>query len=205
MNNNARPAVLSAKMYGTKVSVEYDHSDKDLDEVMDAFQTLLTGLGYHPDGFKNWVIERADEYKEQDNQSEDFNEWDVTLEDGLEDEEFEGPLYKDPRLIKIIDLLNDIDVDGEVMQFILEQVGMDEQMAIQLATSYPDTVEEHLAELKDEDQPHISDNFQIGPEGAYEHEEGMDEDEEYSQPNQAFINAFQNYIKTMKANTKNGK
>jgi hypothetical protein len=194
MNNNARPAVLSAKMYGTKVSVEYDHSDIDLDEVMDAFQTLLTGLGYHPDGFKNWVIERADEYKEQDNQSEDFNEWDVTLEDGLEDD---GDYIENPEwaVVGVINKLKQLEVDGEIMQYILEQVGMDEQMAIQLATMYPDVVEEHLAELKEENQPYISDNFQIGPDGAYEHE---DEDEEIAR-------AFENFIKTMKANTKNGK
>jgi hypothetical protein len=149
MNNKMNnPARFTGEMYGTKVAVEYDHSDIALDEVMDAFQTLLTGLGYHPDGFKNWVIERAEEYKDQDNQSEDFGDWDVTLEDGLEDETTDGPLCKDPRVIKIIDLLNDIDVDGEVMQFILEQVGLDEQMAIQLTTKYPTVVKEHLHELE---------------------------------------------------------
>ena len=201
MNN---PARFTGEMYGTKVAVEYDHSDIALDEVMDAFETLMTGLGYHKDAWKNWIVARAEEYKEEDNQSEDFGDWDSTLEDGLEDETFDVPLCKDPRVIKIIDLLNDIDVDGEVMQFILEQVGLDEQMAIQLATMYPDVVEEHIEELKAEGYPFISDNFQIGPDGAYEHEDD-DEDDEYSQPNQAFINAFQNYIKTMKANTKNGK
>jgi hypothetical protein len=205
MNNKMNnPARFTGEMYGTKVAVEYDHSDIALDEVMDAFETLMTGLGYHKDAWKNWIVARAEEYKEEDNQSEDFGDWDSTLEDGLEDETFDVPLCKDPRVIKIIDLLNDIDVDGEVMQFILEQVGLDEQMAIQLATMYPDVVEEHIEELKAEGYPFISDNFQIGPDGAYEHEDD-DEDDEYSQPNQAFINAFQNYIKTMKANTKNGK
>jgi hypothetical protein len=177
MNNNVRPAVLSAKMYGTKVSVEYDHSDIDLDEVMDAFQTLLIGMGYHPDGFKNWVIDRAAEYKEENNQSEN--------------EEFDGLPYEDPRVIKVIDLLNDMEVDGEVMQYILEAVGMDEQMAIQLCTSYPDAVEEHINEMRDEQTPYISDNFQIGPDGAYEHNDGDE-----------FMNEFMEYIKTMKA-TKN--
>ena len=189
-SNGSKSAVLSAQMYGTKVSVEYDHSDVNLDEVMDAFETLVTGLGYHKDAWKQWIVERAEEYKEEDTQSEN--------------EEFDGLPYEDPRVIKVIDLLQDMEVDGEVMQYILEAVGMDEQMAIQLCTSYPDAVEEHINELKEECEPFISDNFQIGPDGAYEHEDD-DEDNEYSQPNQAFINAFQNYIKTMKANTKNGK
>jgi hypothetical protein len=205
MNNKMnKPARFTGEMYGLKVVVEHEYSDVSLDVVMDAFETILTGMGYHPDALKDWIVERAEEYNEQANQSEDLSDWDVTLNDGLEDEDdyIENPEWA---VVDVINKLKQLEVDGEVMQFILEQVGMDEQMAIQLATMYPDVVEEHLAELKAEIEPYVSDNFQIGPEGAYEHEEGMDEDEEYSQPNQAFINAFQNYIKTMKANTKNGK
>jgi hypothetical protein len=43
-----------------------------LDEVMDAFQTLIIGMGYHENSFKNWVIERAEEYNETD--AEDLKE-----------------------------------------------------------------------------------------------------------------------------------
>jgi len=57
---------FTAEQYGTKVSVEVDHSDMDLDEVMDVFQTLIIGMGYHENSFKNWVIDRADEYRETD-------------------------------------------------------------------------------------------------------------------------------------------
>jgi len=217
MNNKMnKPARFTGEMYGLKVVVEHEYSDVSLDVVMDAFETILTGMGYHPEALKDWIVERAAEYNEQDNQSED-SDWDNTLMDGLEDEENlditlnggidnEGDYFwEENKTNEVISILTKMEVDGDTMQYILEQVGMDEQMAIQLATMYPDVVEEHLAELKAEIEPYVSDNFQIGPEGAYEHEEGMDEDEEYSQPNQAFINAFQNYIKTMKANTKNGK
>jgi hypothetical protein len=203
MNNKMnKPARFTGEMYGLKVVVEHEYSDVSLDVVMDAFETILTGMGYHPEALKDWIVERAAEYNEQDNQNED-NEWDVTLEDGLDDEG--DYFWEENKTNEVISILTKMEVDGDTMQYILEQVGMDEQMAIQLATMYPDVVEEHLAELKAEIEPYVSDNFQIGPEGAYEHEEGMDEDEEYSQPNQAFINAFQNYIKTMKANKKNGK
>jgi hypothetical protein len=204
MNNKMNnPARFTGEMYGTKVAVEYDHSDIPLDEVMDAFETLVTGLGYHKDAWKNWIVERAAEYKEEDNQSEDFGDWDSTLEDGLEDEDCGCNEPDQSKIIQnIIDSLKEIEVDGEMMQYIVEEVGLDEQLAIQLATMYPDVVEEHIEELKADGYPFISDNFQIGPDGAYEHEDD-DEDDEYSQPNQAFINAFQNYIKTMKAKTKN--
>ena len=61
-----KPTKFTAENYGTKISVEIDHSDLDIDEVMDAFQTLIIGMGYHQDSFKRWVIDRADEYNETD-------------------------------------------------------------------------------------------------------------------------------------------
>ena len=61
-----KPSIFTAQQYGTKISVEVERSDTDLDEVMDALQTLIIGLGYHQDAFKNWVIDRADEYREED-------------------------------------------------------------------------------------------------------------------------------------------
>lgn len=72
-----KPAIFTAQTYGTKTTVEIDHSDLDLDEVMDAFQTLIIGMGYHKNSFKNWVIERADEYRETDAEElkEKLSEW----------------------------------------------------------------------------------------------------------------------------------
>ena len=67
-----KAAIFTAQTYGTKTTVEVDHSDLSLDEVMDAFQTLLIGMGYHHDSFKSWVIERAEEYIETD--AEDLKE-----------------------------------------------------------------------------------------------------------------------------------
>ena len=61
-----KAAIFSAQTYGTKTTVEVDHSDLSLDEVMDAFQTLIIGMGYHENSFKKWVIERAEEYNETD-------------------------------------------------------------------------------------------------------------------------------------------
>ena len=61
-----KPTKFTAENYGTKISVEVDHSDLSLDEVMDAFQTLIIGMGYHENSFKSWVKERAEEYIETD-------------------------------------------------------------------------------------------------------------------------------------------
>jgi hypothetical protein len=67
-----KPTIITAQQYGTKIKVKIDHSDLSLDEVMDAFQTLIIGLGYHENSFKNWVIDRANEYNETD--AEDLKE-----------------------------------------------------------------------------------------------------------------------------------
>ena len=112
-----KPAIFTAQTYGTKTTVEIDHSDLSLDEVMDAFQTLIDGMGYHSDGFKQWVLERAEEYQEEENEkwndaiasmeqdeqryenlrhsTDDVSEWDSTLNDGLEDDE-ELPEWMQP-------------------------------------------------------------------------------------------------------------
>ncbi len=61
-----KPTIITGQQYGTKVSVELDHSDTDIDELFDAFQTLVIGLGYHESAWKQWIVDRADEYKEEE-------------------------------------------------------------------------------------------------------------------------------------------
>lgn len=61
-----KPTIITAQQYGTKVSVEIDHSDTDIDELFDAFQTLIVGLGYSDSAWKQWIVDRADEYKEEE-------------------------------------------------------------------------------------------------------------------------------------------
>jgi len=67
MNYKAnQPAIFTAQTYGTKTTVEIDHSDLDLNEVMDALQTLIVGMGYSNNSLKNWVLEKAEEYREDE-------------------------------------------------------------------------------------------------------------------------------------------
>lgn len=61
-----KPTIITGQQYGTKVSVELDHSDTDIDELMYAFQTLIVGLGYSDSAWKQWIVDRADEYKEEE-------------------------------------------------------------------------------------------------------------------------------------------
>ena len=114
MTDFMKPTIITAQQYGTKISVEIDHSDLNLDEVMDAFQTLIIGLGYHENSFKNWVIDRAQEYNETD--AEDlkqkleawkFEDDDIVLRHGYENREelendFFGTYDSDERRMDII-------------------------------------------------------------------------------------------------------
>jgi len=65
-----KPTIITAQQYGTKVSVELDHSDTSLDELMDAFETLIVGLGYHNTAWKEWILDRAYEYHQEDAEQE---------------------------------------------------------------------------------------------------------------------------------------
>ena len=120
MNNKSitdfiKPTIITAQQYGTKVSVEINHSDTDLDELMAAFQTLIVGLGYADSAWKNWIVDMADEYKEdaaeeaiyepspelrraaeayvkgleeQQMDKELISDFDCTLNDGLDEDKF---------------------------------------------------------------------------------------------------------------------
>jgi len=120
MKNNGiadfiKPTLITAQQYGTKVSVEIDHSDTDIDELFEAFQTICVGLGYSDSAWKNWIVDRADEYKEeaaeevmyepspelrkaaeayvkvleeQQMDKELISDFDCTLNDGLDEDEF---------------------------------------------------------------------------------------------------------------------
>jgi hypothetical protein len=95
-----KPSKFTAEQYGTKVSVEIDHSDMDLDEVMDVFETLIIGMGYHADSLKNWIIDKADEHRETDteNLKEKLEEW--KFED--DDNDFFGQMDIDEKRMDII-------------------------------------------------------------------------------------------------------
>jgi hypothetical protein len=70
-SNSTNPTKITGEQYGTKVSVEIDHSDTDIDELFDAFETIIVGLGYHQSSWKQWILDRADEYREEENEISD--------------------------------------------------------------------------------------------------------------------------------------
>lgn len=65
ISNLLKPTLITGQQYGTKVSVEIDHSDTSIDELFDAFQTICVGLGYAESSWKQMIVDKADEYKEE--------------------------------------------------------------------------------------------------------------------------------------------
>jgi len=72
-----KSAIFSAQTYGTKTTVEIDHCDLDLDEVMNAFQTLIIGMGYSNDALRGWIIEKSSQYQDEDTEDlkHKLNDW----------------------------------------------------------------------------------------------------------------------------------
>lgn len=72
-----KPTRLTGENYGTKISVEIDHSDIDLEELFNAFQTIVIGMGFHKDSLKNHIIDLAAEYQEDESEylKDKLNEW----------------------------------------------------------------------------------------------------------------------------------
>ena len=64
--NFNEPAIFTGKAYDTEISVKFDYSDLDIDQLFGAFETIATGLGFHKDTWKGWILNRADEYNKAD-------------------------------------------------------------------------------------------------------------------------------------------
>ena len=75
------PTILTAKQYGKTVTIELDHSDTSIGEVMDGFITILNGLGYLPSTINDYFKDKSREIYDEEHQfmndrmSETAEEW----------------------------------------------------------------------------------------------------------------------------------
>jgi len=103
-----KPAIFSAQTYGTKTSVEIDHSDLSVDEVMDAFQTLIVGMGYSLDSWKEWIMETAAEYQEEED--EKWNDVKASMEQ--DEQRYENLRHSTDEAEKRMDIIGQNGNDG---------------------------------------------------------------------------------------------
>jgi len=212
MNSNfttdfKKPAIFTAQTYGTKTTIEVDHSDLSLDEVMDAFQTLIIGMGYHESSFKSWVIERADEYRETDIEDlkEKLEAW--KFED--DDNSLRHAYLKDSEGYESIDELeNDFFGPYDSDEKRMDIIGQNGNEGLHYDT-----------DMADEDGYRATDEDEFSDDGGFDgkpHFEWGDEPEDNEdlfegdewKPNQKLVEANERYkseVKKMNSKKKNNK
>jgi len=201
-----RPAKFTGETYGIKISIDHDHSDLNIDELMDAFETIAIGLGYHKDSWKNWIIDRAKEYQEEENEKwesltdlEDdfFGEWDEKRMDIIGQNGNEGLHYDEEGVDELLKRYNEPETQKRLRAF------RDEELEKLRHEGYRAT-EEDEDEFDDYGQ-RTHPTFEWGDEP--EDEDNLFEGDEW-EPNENLKAANERYkseVKKMKAKQKRNK
>ena len=201
-----RPAKFTGETYGIKISIDHDHSDLNIDELMDAFETIAIGLGYHKDSWKNWIIDRANEYQEEENEKwesvsdlEDdfFGEWDEKRMDIIGQNGNEGLHYDEEGVDELLKRYNEPETQKRLRAF------RDEELEKLRHEGYRAT-EEDEDEFDDYGQ-RTHPTFEWGDEP--EDEDNLFEGDEW-EPNENLKAANERYkseVKKMKAKQKRNK
>ena len=81
------PAKFTATMYGKTVTIELDHSDFDLTELMEVFKGLTIASGFANDSWNSVIKELAEDINEYEREDlkEKLNEWKNDSEDEYKD------------------------------------------------------------------------------------------------------------------------
>ncbi|NBU82713.1 MAG: hypothetical protein EBS55_13805 [Flavobacteriaceae bacterium] len=204
-----RPAKFTGETYGIKISIDHDHSDLNIDELMDAFETIAIGLGYHKDSWKNWIVDRAKEYQEEENEKweslhdlEDdfFGEWDEKRMDIIGQNGNEGLHYDEEGVDELLKRYNEPETQKKLRAF------RDEELEKLRHEGYRAT-EEDEDEFDDYGQriPEDRVTFEWGDEP--EDDEDLFEGDEWK-PNENLKAANERYkseVKKMKAKQKRNK
>ena len=72
-----QPSKVSATQWGKTVTIEVDHSDTDLLELIEMFKGLAVGLEYNESSWRNVIKELGAIYEEEDteNLKDQLHEW----------------------------------------------------------------------------------------------------------------------------------
>ncbi len=64
----SQPTILTGKQYGTTITIELDHSDTSIDEVMDGMLTIVKGLGYLDTTVNEWIKDKCKDIYDDEHQ-----------------------------------------------------------------------------------------------------------------------------------------
>jgi hypothetical protein len=198
-----KPSKFIAETYGTKIKVKIDHSDLSLDEVMDAFQTLIIGMGYHENSFKNWVIERANEYNETD--AEDLKEKLEAWKFEDDDNDIRHRYLKDSEGFE-----SNIDAVEEMRKYAEEEMAKEAERRMDIIGQNGNEGLHYRATQEDEDEFSNDGGFDGKPHfewGDEPEDDNLFEGDEWK-PNQKLTEANERYkseVKKMKSKKRNNK
>jgi hypothetical protein len=212
----AQPTILSGKQYGTTITIELDHSDTSIDEVMDGFLTIVKGLGYLDSTINEWIKDKSndiydDEYDVMSKSLADdwFDEEELPTECWCGSRErcdcISDPNDNDEYTNEWGSEEEDDDIDWDEER--IDIIGQNGNEGTHYGLATDEDIEEcELNELKDKDykgiyveKPHFDWNSGI--------EESIDEDEfdDYGMRKPIKRTTIKKNIKkTLKSSTKNG-
>jgi hypothetical protein len=198
-----KPSKFTAETYGTKIKVKIDHSDLSLDEVMDTFQTLIIGMGYHENSFKNWVIERAEEYNKTD--AEDLKEKLEAWKFEDDDNDIRHRYLKDSEGFE-----SNIDAVEEMRKYAEEEMAKEAERRMDIIGQNGNEGLHYRATQEDEDEFSNDGGFDGKPHfewGDIPEDDNLFEGDEWK-PNQKLMEANERYkseVKKMKSKKRNNK
>jgi len=64
----SQPTILKGTQYGTTVTIELNHSDTSIDEVMDGMLTIVKGLGYLDTTVNEWIKDKCKDIYDDEHQ-----------------------------------------------------------------------------------------------------------------------------------------
>lgn len=59
LNYKNKTMKIQLHIHKTTISVERDTDDLTIDDMFEAFQTLLIGATFHPDTIKEWILRKS--------------------------------------------------------------------------------------------------------------------------------------------------
>ena len=114
-----QPSKVSATQWGKTVTIEVDHSDTDLLELIDMFKGLAVGLEYSESSWRSVIKDLASMYEEEDTDDlkHKLNEWkeDDSIDSyvrGLNESQIDAALAEHNRDEEDIELWHTTNSDG---------------------------------------------------------------------------------------------
>jgi hypothetical protein len=68
MLEKTKGTIFIGESYGVRITIELDRADIDIEDAFNAFKTILTGLSWSNEQIENWIKEKAEELKNENNE-----------------------------------------------------------------------------------------------------------------------------------------